>query len=55
MILTEDNRNEKTACKIILGDQFKHYEQALLKLYLEDLHDRRTFLCLTLQEIHPKT
>ena len=49
--LTEDNRNDleriqKTACKIILGDQFKHYEQALLQLDLDNLHDRRTLLCL---------
>ena len=49
--LTEENGNDleriqKTACKIILGDKFKNYEEALQKLDLDNLHDRRTLLCL---------
>ena len=49
--LTEENRNDleriqKTACKIILGDKFIDYEQALILLDLDNLHDRRTLLCL---------
>ena len=48
--LTEDNRNDleriqKTACKIILGDKFKTYEQALLQLDIENLNERRKPLC----------
>ena len=46
--LTEEERIQKTACKIILWDKFKDYEQALLQLDLDNLHDRRTLLCLNL-------
>ena len=50
--LTEENRNDleriqKTAVKIILGDRYRNYEQALLEIDLENLDDRRTSLCLT--------
>ena len=50
--LTENNRNDlervqKTALKIILGDKYISYEQALQKLELENLHDRRKYLGLS--------
>ena len=50
--LTEENRNDleriqKTAVRIILGDRYRNYEQALLEIDLENLDDRRTSLCLT--------
>ena len=50
--LTEENRNDleriqKTAVKLILGDRYKSYEQALLVLELENLDERRTSLCKT--------
>ena len=49
--LTENNRNvlerlKKTALKIILGNKYISYEQALQKLDLEHLDDRRKSLCL---------
>ena len=49
--LTEQNRNDlervqKTALKVILGDKYMNYENALRKLGLENLHDRREDLCL---------
>ena len=50
--LTEENRNDlervqKTAVKLILGDRYKSYGQALLVLELENLDERRTSLCKT--------
>ena len=49
--LTENNRSDlervqKTALKIILGGKYISYEQALQKLDLENLDDRRKSLCL---------
>ena len=49
--LTENNitdleRVQKTAVKIILGDQYQSYEQGLLKLDIENLSERRKTLCL---------
>jgi hypothetical protein len=49
--LTENNRNDlervqKTALKIILGNKYISYEQALQKLDLENLDDRRKSLWL---------
>ena len=50
--LTEDNKNDlervqKTALKVILGEKYKTYQQALNLLGLETLNDRRKNLCLT--------
>ena len=50
--LTEENRNDlervqKTALKVILGDSYKSYKNALNVLNLETLNDRRNELCLT--------
>ena len=50
--LTENNINDlervqKLILKIILGDKYISYEQALQKLGLEKLHDRRKSLCLS--------
>ena len=50
--LTEDNKNDlervqKTALKVILGERYKTYNQALNLLELESLSDRRENLCLT--------
>ena len=61
--LTEENRNDleriqKTAVKLILGDRYKNYEQALSELDLENLDDRRTSLCKTFAQKcckNPKT
>ena len=49
--LNEENiqdleRIQKSALKIILGDQYKSYDQALNLLELENLSDRRESLCL---------
>ena len=49
--LTEENKNDlervqKTAIKLILGNHYLSYEQALKKLDLENLHERRETLCL---------
>ena len=49
--LSEDNRNDlervqKTALKIILGQSFKTYKNALNILNLEPLNERREVLCL---------
>ena len=49
--LTEENvqdleRIQKSALKIILGDCYKSYDQALNILEMENLSDRREFLCL---------
>ena len=61
--LTEENRNDleriqKTAVKIILGDKYRNYEQALREIDLENLDERRTSLCLTFAQKcckNPKT
>ena len=50
--LTEDNKSDlervqKTALKVILGERYKSYQQALNLLGLETLNDRRESLCLT--------
>ena len=50
--LTEDNKSDlervqKTALKVILGERYKSYQQALNLLCLETLNDRRESLCLT--------
>ena len=60
--LTEENKNDlervqKTALKVILGDQYKSYENALNLLNFETLSDRREKLCLTFalrSSKHPK-
>ena len=49
--LTEDNRNnlervQKSAVKIILGEKYKNYHQALEYLNIETLDERRKVLCL---------
>ena len=49
--LTVENKNDlervqKTAIKLILGNHYLSYEQALKKLDLENLHERRETLCL---------
>ena len=49
--LTEENRNnlervQKSAVKIILGEKYKHYQQALEYLDIETLDERRNSLCL---------
>ena len=50
--LSEDNKNDlervqKTALKVILGQKYKSYRNALNKMNLEDLNERRENLCLT--------
>ena len=49
--LKEENTNDlervqKTAVKIILGDKFENYDDALEKVYLQRLIERRNELCL---------
>ena len=49
--LTEENihdleRIQKSACKLILQDSYKSYDNALKLLDLENLEDRRESLCL---------
>ena len=39
-------RVQKTALRVILGDQFKTYKNALTILNLDSLWERRDFLCL---------
>ena len=39
-------RIQKSAVKIILGNQYKNYEEALEKINLEPLNERRNVLCL---------
>ena len=49
---------EKIAVKIILGDQFKTYEQGLLTLNMESLSEQRQVLCLSFAQKctkNPKT
>ncbi|XP_078695698.1 uncharacterized protein LOC144924445 [Branchiostoma floridae x Branchiostoma belcheri] len=41
-------RQQKRACRIILGTQFTDYTSALSTLNLDTLAERRTHLCLTL-------
>jgi hypothetical protein len=61
--LTEENisdleRIQKTAVKIILGDKFITYEQGLLKLDMDNLSERRRALCLSFAQKcskNPKT
>ena len=61
--LTEDNvsdleRIQKTAVKIILGDTYLSYEQGLVKLDMEILSERRAALCLSFAQKcakNPKT
>ena len=48
--LTEENSNDlervqKSALKIILGEKFISYENALLRLNMESLKERREHLC----------
>ena len=50
--LTQENcddleRVQKSALKIILGDKYPGYEQALARLDLEKLDSRRETLCFT--------
>ena len=50
--MSEDNKNDlervqKTALKVILGQKYKSYRNALNKMNLEDLNERRENLCLT--------
>ena len=60
--ITEENRNDlervqKTAFKIILGDRYKTYQNALNILNLETLDERRNILCLNFAKRtskHPK-
>ena len=49
--LTEENskdieRVQKSACKLILSENYKTYENALKTLDIESLYDRRERLCL---------
>ena len=49
--LSEENRNDlervqKTALKVIMGQKYHSYRNALNKLNLENLNDRREILCL---------
>ena len=49
--LTDENvsdleRVQKTAVKLILGERYLEYDRALRKLDLESLHERRETLCL---------
>ena len=49
--LTEDNKNDlervqKTALKIILGEKYQNYQNALDRLDILNLSDRRNQLCL---------
>ena len=49
--LTEENRDDlervqKSATKIILGDQYIDYEKSLIRLEMESLETRRENLCL---------
>ena len=49
--LTEENKTDlervqKTATKIILGERYRNYKQALIDLDLETLDERRQNLCL---------
>ena len=49
--MTEENihdleRIQKSACKLILQDSYKSYDNALKLLDLENLEDRRESLCL---------
>ena len=43
---TDIERVQKSAVKLILGDNFKNYKSALLKLDMQPLSDRREELCL---------
>ena len=60
--LSEENRKDlervqKTALKIILGNKFKSYDNALKILDLQTLEERRTELCITFAKRtskHPK-
>ena len=60
--LTEENKNDlervqKTALKVILGDSYMSYENALKILDIETLNDRRIDLCLNFarkSSKHPK-
>ena len=50
-------RVQRTALKVILGDDYEDYENALITCNLENLHDRRERRCLTfgLRSLkHPK-
>ena len=61
--LTEENKNDlervqKTALKVILGDRFQTYKNALMILDIETLSERREKLCLNFalkSSKHPKT
>ena len=61
--LSKQNENDleriqKTAFKIILGNKYKCYEQALNLLELEKLSERRKMLCLKFAQKaanHPRT
>ena len=49
--LTQDNKNDlermqKTALKIILGNKYKSYRDALTLLEIDSLEERRENLCL---------
>ena len=57
--LTDDNRNDlervqKSALKIILKNKYKSYQNALNFLELENLENRREFLCLKFAKNHSK-
>ena len=67
--LTQENRNnlertQKTFCKLILKEKYKDYSNALIKLNLETLEERRNMLSLkfakaglknkTLTDLFPK-
>ena len=60
--LTEENRNDlerlqKSALKVILGDKYITYQNALNILDILTLNDRRDKLCLTFAQRaakHPK-
>ena len=60
--LSEENKNDlervqKTALKVIMGQRYKSYRNALNQMNLENLNDRRENLCLTFAQRssrHPK-
>ena len=44
--LRQSRKNPKISCQIILGKQHKTYEEALEKIDLQPLNERRDELCL---------
>ena len=44
--ITDIERVQKSACKLMLGEKFKDYQSALLQLNMQPLSERREELCL---------